>query len=130
MTATALMDTDILIEVARGSAAAIAYLQQLETKFLVGISAITYMELLVGCRNKIELTALNEFVTRFQIVKLNEFISDQAEELLRLYRLSHGLLIPDSLIAGTAITLNIPLATKNYRDYKFITGLQLLAYPN
>jgi len=50
--------------------------------------------------------------------------------LLREYRLSHGLLIADSLIAATAITIAAPLATKNQQDYKFIKGLQLLSYPN
>ncbi|RIK44584.1 MAG: hypothetical protein DCC55_02120 [Chloroflexi bacterium] len=45
------------------------------------------------------------------------------------FLLSHGLLIPDALIAATAIVINEPLATKNHRDYRFITGLTLSAYP-
>jgi len=48
---------------------------------------------------------------------------------LRSYRLSHGLVIPDSLIAATAIVLNYPFITKNQRDYRFIQGLNLLPYP-
>ena len=44
----------------------------------------------------------------------------------RRYRLSHGLLTADSLIAATAITQGIPLLSKNQRDYRFIAGLNLL----
>jgi len=49
-------------------------------------------------------------------------------DLLRQYRLSHGLLIPDALIASTALSLNVDLATKNQRDYRFIEILTLLPY--
>jgi predicted nucleic acid-binding protein len=49
--------------------------------------------------------------------------------LLLQYRLSHGLAIPDALIAATAITFNQPFISKNQRDYRFISGLQLLPYP-
>lgn len=87
------------------------------------------MELMVGCRNKSELQKLDRFLKQFQIIKLNEAISDKSVELLRVYRLSHGLLIADSLIAATALTLNVAFVSKNQRDYKFISGLNLLAYP-
>ncbi|MBX3050522.1 MAG: PIN domain-containing protein, partial [Caldilineaceae bacterium] len=60
---------------------------------------------------------------------LNPTISDLAVDLIRQYRLSHGLLMPDALIAATALSLNEPLATKNQRDYRFIAGLTLHQYP-
>ena len=88
------------------------------------------MELLVGCQNKTELRKLERFLRRFDVVKLNERISDTAVELLRRYRLSHGLLIADALIAATALSLDISFMTKNQRDYRCITGLRLLAYPH
>ena len=52
-----------------------------------------------------------------------------AVALLRKYRLSHGLLIADALIAATAISRGLAFATKNRRDYRFINGLKLLPYP-
>jgi predicted nucleic acid-binding protein len=87
------------------------------------------MELIVGCERKAELRALEKFLTRFQLIKLNESISDRATELLRRYRSSHGLLIADSLIAATALSLDSPFVTKNRRRYRFIVGLHLLPYP-
>ena len=87
------------------------------------------MELVVGCRNKTELRDLTQFLRQFQVIPLDAAISDKSIELLRDYRLSHGLLIPDSLIAATAIVAGIAFVSKNQRDYKFIAGLNLLAYP-
>jgi predicted nucleic acid-binding protein len=87
------------------------------------------MELTVGCRNKNEFADLKKFLRRFQILPISSDVSDAAVELLNKYNLSHGLLIPDALIAATAITFNEPLATKNQRDFRYIGGLNLLTYP-
>lgn len=124
-----LIDTDILIDAGRAVNDAITFLQRTEQTDRCLISTITQMELIVGARNKNELRLLEKFLKRFTIVKVNETISDIAVDLVRHYRLSHGLLIPDALIAATAIALNEPLATKNRRDNHFITGVTLSAYP-
>ena len=124
-----IVDTDILIDVGRGDTTAIACLQRLEQQTLVAVSAVTQMELIVGCRNKTELQDLESFLRRFQVLTLTEQISDRAVALLRQYRLSHGLLIADALIAATALEHAAPFITKNQRDFRFIAGLNLPAYP-
>jgi predicted nucleic acid-binding protein len=63
------------------------------------------------------------------VFKLTEAISDTAVGLIRQYRLSHGLAIPDALIAATAITMDQSFVSKNQTDYRFIKGLKLLPYP-
>lgn len=113
----------------RGVEEAVAYLKRIEQRSRPKISAATNMELIVGCRDKNELRSLEQFLARFQTMKLNETISDLAVDLLNRYRLSHGLLIADALIAATAISTREQFATKNQRDYKFIEELDLLAYP-
>ena len=125
-----IIDTDVLIDTSRGVQDAISCIQQLEQQSTVAISSITEMELIVGCRNKNELQALERFLKRFQVIKVNEAITDIATDLLKQYRLSHGLLIADALIAATAITLSVPFVSKNQRDYRFISNLNLLPYPN
>lgn len=87
------------------------------------------MELFVGCRNKVELKYVEKFLEFFRLLKITDQISDATLDLLRPYRLSHGLLIPDALIAATALTLSGPLISKNQRDYRFIANLNLLPYP-
>ena len=124
-----LVDTDILLDIGRGVNEAVIHLQQLETQHPLAVSVVTQMELYIGCRNKVELQQVEKFLQRFTTLKLNESISDMAIELLRQYRLSHGLLIADSLIAATALAFDVEFITKNQRDYRFIAGLKLLSYP-
>jgi predicted nucleic acid-binding protein len=124
-----LVDTDILIDVARGKVEAIDCLRRLETTSTLAISAVTQLELIVGCRNKKELQDLNAFLRRYQILKLTDQISDRAVDLLQQYSLSHHLLIADGLIADTALVHNEAFITKNQRDFRFITDLNLLKYP-
>lgn len=129
MTDFTVVDTDILIDVGRGVSEAITFLEQLESGSQLAISVVTQMEMMVGCRNKVELQGLEKFLNRFHLLKISEAISDQAVTLLWQYRLSHGLLIADALIAATAIAGNYLFVSKNQRDYRFIDGLNLLPYP-
>ncbi len=129
MSGKVLVDTDILIDIARGIAQAAEYLQNIEENSSVAVSSVTQMELIVGCENKTELRKVEHFLTRFEIVRINDSISESAVDLLRQYRLSHGLLIADAIIAATAMNLGEPLATKNQKDYRFVDGLELLPYP-
>ena len=124
-----LVDTDILIDAGRNLAEAVSFLENAEGDSSLTICAVTKMELMIGCRNKTELRALDEFLERFNLIRLNESITDISMDLLRRYRLSHGLLIPDALIAATAISINASFATKNQKDFRFISDLDLLAYP-
>lgn len=124
-----LVDTDILIDAAHKDEMAVTVLQNLESTSGLAVSIVTQMELLVGCRNKTEQRELAKFLRRFQVIHLSASISQRSLELLQQYRLSHGLLIPDGLIAATAIETAIPLISKNQKDYRFIDGLQLLPYP-
>jgi predicted nucleic acid-binding protein len=124
-----LFDTDVLIDAGRGVSVALDVLNDAVKKHSLAVSAITEMELIVGCRNKAELRALDGFLKRFVVLSCTEAVSDEGARLLRKYRLSHGLLIPDALIAATALMENLPLVSKNQRDYRFIANLQLLPYP-
>jgi predicted nucleic acid-binding protein len=124
-----LVDTDILIDVGRGMSEAVTCLQRLESQSTLAVSAITQMELFTGCRNKLELQRADKFLKRFVLLKLTEQISDRATDLLKQYRLSHGLLIADAIIASTALTFDVEIISKNQRDYQFIVGLKLLPYP-
>ena len=130
MSTLTIVDTDILIDAARQVREAVDCLDQIERISALAISVVTEMELLIGCQNKTEQCNTEHFLQRFHVLRPNENAGDQAVELLRQYRLSHGLLIPDAMIAATAMTLGLPLISKNQRDFRFIGGLQLLPYPS
>ncbi len=129
MASSTIVDTDIIIDVGRGILGAANCLQELKSSSRLAISVVTQMELIVGCTNKSELRTLEKFLQQFDVIRIDQPISDKAVDLLRLYRLSHGLLIADGLIAATAIIYESPFITKNQRDYRFIQNLNLLPYP-
>jgi predicted nucleic acid-binding protein len=91
----------------------------------VVISGITQMELLLGAINKSDLSKITKSLTRFHVILVSNDINLKAFDLIRSYTLSHGLAIPDSLIAATTITTDLELFTYNTKDYKFIEGLKL-----
>ena len=130
MAAVVLIDTDVLIDVARGDVQANSILQVLLEESSPAISVVSQMELVVGCRDKRELAELDRFIKPFQVFSISQQVSESALLLLRQYRLSHGLLIPDAVIAATAINRNADLLSKNQRDFRFIPDLHLLPYPN
>jgi hypothetical protein len=124
-----IVDTDILIDAARRITEAVACLDQIEHTSTLAISIVAEMELPIGCQNKTEQRNMERFLQRFQALRLNENTCDQAVELLRQYRLSHSLLIPGAMITATAMILGCPMISQNQRDFRFITGLQLLSCP-
>jgi len=125
MPSAVLVDTDILIDAGRGVEHALLSLEGAEVLGRLRISVVTEMELIVGCRNRLELRRLDALLRRYVVVPLDPLISDTAAHLLRRYRLSHGLLIADSLIAATALQGDHALLTGNRRDFRFIEGLKL-----
>ncbi len=124
-----LIDTDVLIDVTRNDETAKVRLKEESLNATLCVSDITVMELVIGCRNNTEQQALQKFLAQFEVEPLTETISMQAVSLVKTYALSHGLRIPDALIAATAIANNIGLLSKNQRDYRFISTLDLLPYP-
>jgi hypothetical protein len=91
----------------------------------VVLSAITKMELMVGATNKKDLIKISRLLHRFDILNINNEITIKALNLLEDHHLSHGLAIPDCLIAATAIISDLDLFTYNTKDFKFIKGLRL-----
>lgn len=75
------IDTDVLVWMTRGHAGAAARLQALTPW---RISAVTYMELAQGCRDKQELARVKKglAVGQTEILPLNAAISDRAMQLV------------------------------------------------
>ena len=74
---------------------------------------------------EIELQKIKNFTELFNIIPLDESISTIAKDLVYQYAKSHSLDIPDSLIASTALKMNLPLLSYNKKDFKFIDNLVL-----
>ena len=84
------------------------------------------MELIQGCRNMPEVRRVEQFLRRFAARGLSDPIGRIGVSLMRRYRLSHGLLLPDALIAATALEHGVTLYTKNVRHFRMIRALTVV----
>lgn len=91
----------------------------------VVISAVTKMELMIGASGKQDMKTITRKLSGFNIALLNNEITLLSFDLLQSYRLSHGLSLPDSLIAATALITTLELFTFNVKDFRYIPKLKL-----
>lgn len=126
-----LFDSDVLIDVLRKDAIAEAVLTSLGSVGPLGISVVSRMETIRGCLNREIQQKAEKLLRRFQVLALDSNISRQADALITRYYLSHNLAVADALISATALEYDLPLLSKNQRDFQFMeeVGLQLLLYP-
>jgi len=122
-----LVDTDVLIFNLRGNERAADWLDS-HPRF--SVSAVTWMELVQGARDKTELRTLRRAL-RFwdaDIQPINEEISARAMFWVEEFALGHGLRMADALIAASAWYLGRPLVTANDRHYRFIDEIELVPF--
>ena len=119
-----LIDSDVLIWVAPGNPSAIS---RLETVANWHISAVSYMELAQGCRDKAELKAMQKAFSfeAGDVLAITQPISDLACTLVEKYALSHSVHLADALIAATAMINAMPLLTGNGKRFSSIKGLKI-----
>jgi predicted nucleic acid-binding protein len=122
-----LIDTDVLIWLTRGNANAQRVLAALTDW---SVSSITYMELVQGCRNKLELKALQKAFKSGpgSVLPLTPSISEQATLLVESHALSRNLFLANALIAATALEHGLPLLTGNAKHFRLVPGLQLVVF--
>lgn len=118
-----LIDSNVLIDVSRGNAAAIKYVDALSEPWV--LSQVTALELIVGARNKRDLAVIDGFLSLYSVVPLSDGIGKRAYELLKAYAKSHGLHVFDSLIAATAMENAFTLVTLNQKHYQMVDGLKI-----
>ena len=122
-----LIDSDVLIWLMRGNTAAIAAINTLSAKRDWYISAVSYMELAQGCRNRIELKSVQKAFKSGanDVLPITQGISEMACSLVEKYSLSHSVHLADALIAATAMQHGQPLLSGNSKHFSAIEGLEL-----
>ena len=116
-------DTDVFIEYLKGDSKTKKKLVQIGVKN-IGLSVISVMELYYGAINKNELNKIKKAIASLNILNVNDKISIKSMKLIESFSKSHGLKIPDALIAATTIIENTDLFTYNKKDYKFIREIK------
>jgi predicted nucleic acid-binding protein len=121
-----IVDTNILIELYRKLPAAQTWLA---TQTDVTITPITWFEFMEGARGTAgQLTCLH-ILSSFEIVFLTEVDQQWVMKQLLKYRLSHGVSFKDCLIASVCSRLQVPLYTKNVKDFLPILDAKLVIKP-
>ena len=103
-------DTNILVDYLNGIPAARNELEQYEE---VGISMVTWMEVLAGTEDAAEETITRDFLSQFKIQPLDKTVAERAIKIRR----QHKLKLPDAIIWATAMELGQVLVTRNTRDF-------------
>ena len=121
---TVLIDSDILIEVARGrNPSVVARWQALSQSETVPFySPVTLAEVWHGARPS-EYPQLTNLFNALTCVPIEAEIGRRAGDFLREYRRSHHVELGDALIAATASIHRLPLWTRNHKHYP-MKGLQ------
>jgi predicted nucleic acid-binding protein len=119
-----LCDTNILIHAFNGHPLTIEQLKHIGLNNIL-LSSITVMELYQGMGNKQELAQMRKKIAFYDVIQIDRLISEKAIELIAEFKLSHGLQIPDALIAATAISYDLPLYTYNVKYFSFIPAINI-----
>lgn len=122
-----LVDTDVLIWNLRGNERAAVLLDD-HRGFC--ISAVTYMELVQGLRNKTEFRQLRQAIHFWEarIIHVTEAISARASYLVEAHALASSLQLADALIAATALETGLTLISGNVKHYRNLEGVSLQAF--
>lgn len=113
-----LLDSNIIIDIANDTIAT-----SLFDDFYTVISAVTIMELyaLAGMSH-VEEQRIDEIISNSITIPVTAVIAKQAGILART-RKTHKM---DLLIAASALTLTVPVCTRNRKDFKNIRGLKIV----
>ncbi len=112
-----LIDTDVLIDHLRGEEKAREFLIRCKAADItILVSAVTKAELYSGVRPKEE-EALNQLLNSMEEMVVDGQVAYHAGKYRQKYGSSHGVLLPDALIAGCAKKAGATLVSLNKRHY-------------
>lgn len=121
MAAGLLLDTDVLIDFLRATPAAAKWLEGVSERTF--ISSITVAELFAGVREGRERETLEAFVRTFDVLTVDEVVAQRGGLLRRDFGRSHGVGLPDALLAATALVYDLRLVTLNRKHFPMLENI-------
>lgn len=121
MTRVDLLDTDVLIDVQRGHAPALAWFAGLSE--LPSVPGFVVMELIQDARSIRQVREALRLVAPFPVVWPTDADCRRALNDFATLHFAHGLGLLDALIGACAVGLSANLCTFNMKHYRVIPGL-------
>lgn len=121
-----LIDTTVVVDYLRGLTVAVHYLDQLKLSAIPVTHTVVVAEAVAGARDLRDLRFIEGFLAPFQILRFDESDADVSIDLLKRFRLSHGVGWPDCLIAATALRHALTVVTTNVKHFSPIPNRQVI----
>lgn len=117
-----IFDSDVMIWAFRGNRRALKAIDDAKSR---AISSVTYMELLQGVRNKVEMREMKKFLSKlsFSTLPITANISSRAVAIMEETALRSDLGVCDALIFATACETGETLLSGNKRHFKEVALL-------
>ena len=129
---TVVLDTDIIINHARGAATDLStlLLQREKGRIILVVPSIVVFEYYSGAplKNSDVKIASDFLFSQFIIQEVTLAIAHKAAELNRMYTLYKKIDTGDILIGATALVLNGTLATRNKKHFQHIPSLKFHSF--
>ncbi len=120
------LDTSVLIDYFRKRNKEKTLFYTLSENYDFAISVITKFEIWVGA-DESQREYWNKIFAGIKILLLTETETDRASNILRYLKASNKIVeLPDLLIAATALTNNIKIATTNKKHFERIPDLEII----
>jgi hypothetical protein len=116
-----LLDTCVLIDYLRDDEAAVQLIRRLARR--PSVSVVTIAELYAGVRNGREREGIEALLVLLDARNVDFEIARLAGGYRLQYRRSHGVAMPDALIAATARVHGARLVTRNTRHFPMLDDL-------
>ena len=115
------LDTDVLIDVQRGHAAAVAWFATLTV--LPSVPGFVVMELIQGAKNTQQVRDVLRMTAPLPMIWPTSTDCQRALTDFTTFHLSDGLGLLDAMIAAVAIGLSAELCTFNEKHYRAVPSL-------
>jgi len=117
-----LVDTNIVIEFLRRSPTAVTWFDALNER--PAISAVSLLELYAGVQSQRDERDVVAMRQQLACLPIGEEIGERAGAIMRHFHKSHGIDIPDAIIAATAEHHGLRLATLNVKHFPMFPKLK------
>ena len=120
-----LLDTGLLIRHLRGQKSAVQLLRGLGKTNRLCIATVTRLEVRAGAHES-EQAVTQRLLSRFVNLDLDSSVADKAGEIIAQgKKVNRPVLVPDAVIAATALVHDITLVTFNVSGFEGVANLSL-----